>query len=78
LALFVPYLLIGCFDKENKMNLEDLPLRVKHLIRYMNSIVPKDKKTMADKYPVEMTKTHKDYITAHLQHIHDTLVKEIK
>ena len=62
---------------ENKMNLEDLPLRVKHLIRYMNSIVPKDKKTMADKYPVEMTETDKDYITAHLQHIHNNLVEMI-
>tara|TARA_Y100000310_G_C20571480_1_gene758247 strand:- start:1084 stop:1254 length:171 start_codon:yes stop_codon:yes gene_type:complete len=39
------------------MNVEDIPLRVKHLIRYMDSMVPKDKKTMADKYPVEMTKT---------------------
>ena len=46
-------------------------------MRYMNSIVPKDKKTMADKYPVEMTKTHKDYIVAHLQHIHDNLVEMI-
>ena len=46
-------------------------------MRYMNSIVPKDKKTMADKYPVEMTETHKDYIMAHLQHIHDNLVEMI-
>ena len=73
----MPYLLIGCFGKGNKMNVEDIPLRVKHLMRYMNSIVPKDKKTMADKYPVEMTKTDKDYIVAHLQHIHDNLVEKI-
>ena len=59
------------------MNLEYLSLKVKHLMLFMNSIVPKDKKTMADKYPVEMTKTHKDYITAHLQHIHDNLVEMI-
>ena len=62
---------------ENKMNVEDIPLKLKHLIRYMDSMVPKDKKTMADKYPVEMTKTDKDYITSYLQHIHDNLVEMI-
>ena len=63
---------------ENKMNVEDIPLKLKHLIRYMDSMVPKDKKTMADKYPVEMTKTDKDYITSYLQHIHRQLGRDDK
>ena len=38
-------------------------------------MVPKDKKTMGDIYPVEMTEAQKDYIMDYLQKFYDDLMK---
>ena len=48
-------------------------IRISHVIRYINAMVPKDKKTMQDAYPVEMTETEKTYIVAHLEEIKEEI-----
>ena len=53
-------------------------IRISHVIRYINAMVPKDKKTMQDAYPVEMTETEKTYIVAHLQAIKEKISCEQK
>ena len=52
---------------------ENLSISVSHVIRYINAMVPKDKKTMQDAYPVEMTETEKTYIVAHLEAIKEEI-----
>ena len=54
---------------------ESLSIRLSHVVRYINAMVPKDKKTISEIYPVEMSETQKDYIINHLQYIYDNLVK---
>ena len=44
-------------------------IRISHVIRYINAMVPKDKKTMQDNYPVEMSENQKNYIIKHLEAI---------
>jgi len=44
-------------------------IRISHVIRYINSMVTKDKKTLQDSYPVEMSQNQKDYIIKHLETI---------
>ena len=52
---------------------ETLSVNVSHVIRYINEMVPKDKKTMQDNYPVEMSEAQKNYIVNHLQFILDEI-----
>ena len=52
---------------------ENLSVNVSHVIRYINEMVPKDKKTMQDNYPVEMSEAQKNYIVNHLQFILDEI-----
>ena len=44
-------------------------IRISHVIRYINAMIPKDKKTMQDSYPVEMNENQNDYIIKHLEAI---------
>ena len=48
-------------------------IRISHVIRYINGMVPKDKKTMQDAYPVEMNEAAKTYIVAHLEEIKEEI-----
>jgi len=52
---------------------ESLSIRLSHVVRYINAMVPKDKKTMQDNYPVEMSEAQKNYIVNHLQFILDEI-----
>ena len=52
---------------------ESLSIRLSHVVRYINAMVPKDKKTMQDKFPLEMSEGQKDFIMGHLQYIRDKL-----
>ena len=46
-------------------------IHLTHVIRYINAMVTKDKKTMQDSYPVEMNENQKNYIIKHLEAIRD-------
>ena len=46
-------------------------IQISHVIRYINAMVSKDKKTMQDSYPVEMNENQKNYIIKHLEAIRD-------
>ena len=46
-------------------------VRISHVIRYINAMVGKDKKTMQDSYPAEMSESQKNYIIKHLEHIQE-------
>lgn len=59
----------------HKNHVKTLSINVKHLIYYIEAMVPKDKKTMGDIYPVEMTEAQKDYIMDYLQKFYDDLMK---
>ena len=52
---------------------ESLSIRLSHVVRYINAMVPKDKKTMLDNYPVEMSESQKNYIVNHLKFILDEI-----
>ncbi len=52
----------------NKIN-NDIDIRLSHVVGYINAMIPKDKKTMQDSYPVEMNENQKDYIIKHLEAI---------
>ena len=52
---------------------ESLSIRLSHVVRYINAMVPQDKKTMQDNYPVEMSEAQKNYIVNHLQFILDEI-----
>ena len=52
---------------------ENLSVSVNHVIRYINEMVPKDKKTLQPIYPVEMSESQKNYIISHLQYILDNI-----
>ena len=56
-------------------HVKTLSISVKHVMGYIEAMVPKDKKTISEIYPVEMSETQKDYIINHLQYIYDNLVK---
>ena len=52
---------------------ENLSVCVSHVIRYINEMVPKDKRTLQSIYPVEMSEAQKNYIISHLQYILDNI-----
>ena len=52
---------------------ENLSVSVSHVIRYINEMVPKDKRTLQSIYPVEMSEAQKHYIISHLQFILDEI-----
>ena len=52
---------------------ENLSVNVSHVIRYINEMVPKDKRTLQSIYPVEMSEAQKNYIVNHLQFILDEI-----
>ena len=52
---------------------ENLSVSVSHVIRYINEMVPKDKRTLQSIYPVEMREAQKNYIIRHLQYILDNI-----
>ena len=56
----------------NKIN-NDIDIRLSHVMGYINAMEPKDKKTMQDNYPVEMSEAQKNYIVNHLQYILDNI-----
>ena len=56
----------------NKIN-NDIDIRLSHVMRYINAMIPKDKKTMQNKFPLEMSEGQKDFIMGHLQYIRDKL-----
>jgi len=62
-----PYLRIPSRQgSDTRMNKD---IRITHVIRYINAMVSKDKKTLQDSYPFEMSKNQKDYIIQHLEAI---------
>ena len=52
---------------------ENLSVSVSHVIRYINEMLPKDKRTLQSIYPVEMSEAQKNYIISHLQYILDNI-----
>ena len=56
----------------NKIN-NDIDIRLSHVMGYINAIIPKDKKTMQNKFPLEISEGQKDFIMGHLQYIRDKL-----
>ena len=56
----------------NKVN-NDIDIRLSHVMRYINAMIPKDKKTMQDNLPVEMSEEQKTFIMNHLQYIRDKI-----
>ena len=59
----------------HKNHVKTLSINVKHLIYYIEAMIPKDRRTMGDIYPVEMTEAQKDYIMDYLQKFYDDLMK---
>lgn len=51
----------------------DIEVRLSHVMGYIKAMVPKDKKTMQDTYPVQMSEKQKDFIMGHLQYIRDKI-----
>ena len=56
----------------NKVN-NDIDIRLSHVMRYINAMIPKDKKTMQDNFPVEMSEEQNNFILNHLQYIRDKI-----
>ena len=56
----------------NKIN-NDIDIRLSHVMGYINAMIPKDKKTMQDNFPVEMSEEQKTFIMNHLQYIRDKI-----
>ena len=56
-------------------HVKTLSIGVKHLMYYIGALVPKDKKTMGDIYPIEVTAEQKNYIMNYLQHLYENLMK---
>ena len=56
----------------NKIN-NDIDIRLSHVMGYIKAMIPKDKKTMQNKFPLEMSEGQKDFIMGHLQYIRDKL-----
>ena len=52
---------------------ENLSVSVSHVIRYINEMVPKDKRTLQSIYPAAMSEAQKNYIISHLQYILDNI-----
>ena len=52
---------------------ENLSISVSHVIRYINEMGPKDKRTLQSIYPVEMSESQKNYIISHLQYVLDNI-----
>ena len=48
-------------------------IRISHVIRYINAMIPKDKITMQDSYPVEMNENQKNFIIKHLEAIRNDI-----
>ena len=44
----------------HKNHIKSLSINVKHLIYYIEAMIPKDRRTMNDIYPIEMTESQKD------------------
>ena len=59
----------------NNNHVKTLSIRVSHLIGYINQLPAKDKKTLADVYPIEMPESSKDYIVDYLEHIKNDLLE---
>ena len=70
-------MVINSISNEDIRNnhVKTLSMMVQHVMFYINAMIPKDKRTVSDIYPAEMTKIHKDYIIGHLQYIYDDLVE---
>ena len=62
----------------HKNNIKSLSINVRHLIYYIEAMIPKDRRTMGDIYPVEMTEAHKYYIMGYLQKFYDDMTTETK
>ena len=64
----------GYSDKGNKMDkvYDDVEIRLTHVMGYIKAMVSKDKKTMQDAYPVQMSEGQKDFIMGHLQYIRNS------
>jgi hypothetical protein len=62
----------------HKNNIKSLSINVRHLIYYIESMIRKDRRTMSDIYPIEMTEAQKDYIMGYLQKFYDDLTTETK
>ena len=56
-------------------HVKTLSISVKYVMGYIEAMVPKDKKTISEIYPVEMHESQKDHIINHLQYIYDNLMK---
>ena len=56
----------------NKIN-NDIDIRLSHVMGYIKAMIPIDKKTMQNKFPLEMSEGQKDFIMGHLQYIRDKL-----
>ena len=59
-------------------HIKTLSISVNHVMRYIDIMGKKDKKTMSDVYPIEMTENNKKYIMGHLQYIYDDLLGRLK
>ena len=62
----------------HKNNIKSLSINVRHLIYYIEAMIRKDRRTMSDIYPIEMTEAQKDYIMGYLQKLYDDLTTETK
>jgi hypothetical protein len=62
----------------HKNNIKSLSINVRHLIYYIEAMIRKDRRTMSDIYPIEMTEAQKDYIMGYLQKFYDDLTTETK
>ena len=56
----------------NKVN-NDIDIRLSHVMRYINAMIPQDKKTIQHNFPVEMSEEQKNFILNHLQYIRDKI-----
>jgi hypothetical protein len=56
-------------------HLKTLSIGVKHLMYCIEEMVPKDKRTRAPIYPVELTEEQKNYIMNYLQKFYDDLME---
>ena len=64
-------------DIDNR-HIKTLSISVNHVMRYIDTMGKKDKKTMSDVNPIEMTENNKKYIMGHLQYIYDDLLGRLK
>ena len=59
-------------------HIKTLSISVNHVMRYIDIMGKKDKKTMSDVYPIEMTENNKKYIMEHLQYIYNDLLERFE